>query len=119
MMARPDLRMSEEEITAFLARCRSMSVAALDDQGELEVAVAQLIASDGELRLCFAPQEPIIPLLVIGRRVCAQADESPSYYEIKGIVIEARPRQLSDHCFALDVDEVISFDFGKIPTRMS
>ena len=118
-MARPELRMSEEEVAAFLARCRSMSVAALDDQGELEVAVAQLVTRDGELRLCFAPKEPIIPLLAVGKRVCAQADESPSYYEIKGIVIAARPRQLSERCFALDVDEVISFDFGKIPIRMT
>ncbi|MGD9794629.1 MAG: hypothetical protein AB7V43_14225 [Acidimicrobiia bacterium] len=119
-MARVDMRMSAEQIDSFLRRCPSMVVTAVDDDGEMSSAVAATAMNDGALVLEFAEHDPVIDLIGDGRKIACVADESPSYYEIQGVMVHgvAVAQPGSDTRFAIDIDEIVSFDFGKITQRM-
>ena len=111
--------MSEDELSGFLERCTELWVGVLDEEGELDVGLASLELDDGRLVLHFDPEDPILRHLEAGRVICAQADESPSYYEIKGVVLSGRPQALGSFSFVLMPTKTISFDFGKLPDRMT
>jgi hypothetical protein len=114
------MRMSAEQIDSFLRRCPSMVVTAVGDDGEMASAIAATAMSNGALIIEFADRDPLIDLIGDGRKIVCVADESPSYYEIQGVMVHgvavAQPE--SDTRFAVDIGEIVSFDFGKITQRM-
>jgi hypothetical protein len=110
--------MDSTEVSQFLRRCNSMSVGLIDADGELDVAVATCRFVDDAVRLVFDAEDPILPAIEAGATICAQADETPSYYEIKGVVLRGLAVGLGGHEYRLQVDRTVSFDFGKIPNRM-
>jgi hypothetical protein len=110
--------MSAAEITAFLARQARVVVVALHgDEPVGTVASAELLG--GSWRVTLGPGDDVARLLAADDRVCVLVDEFPTYYEIKGVAAHGRAadRSVTHGCltFTLRLDDVTSFDFGKIP----
>jgi hypothetical protein len=115
---RADIRMSMAEVAAFLARQSRAVVVALDGDAPVgTVASAELVG--GGWRVTLGPGDDVARLLAADDRVCVLVDEYPTYYEIKGVAAHGRAadRSVSDGrlTFTLPLDDVTSFDFGKIP----
>jgi nitroimidazol reductase NimA-like FMN-containing flavoprotein (pyridoxamine 5'-phosphate oxidase superfamily) len=116
---RERIAMSDDELREFLGAQRWVALATLDDDGTPvgDVAPARL-AGD---RLCFAVPRGSRAHEAIVRdpRVACAADEFPSYYEIRGVVVHGRAEPLADGGgdwieYAIALDDVASFDFRKI-----
>ena len=115
-MARPDISMSPEEILAFLATQRRVVVSALD-AGAPVGTVADVRMVDGALEVTLHPDDPVRALVAADDRVCVIAEQFPTYYEIKGVAAHGRAQFRADDgaTFRLPLDDVTSFDFGKLP----
>ena len=119
MSPRPDISMGPAEITAFLAT-RTRAVLAVLDAGAPVGTVADLRLVDGELEVGVDDPE-ITALLAADDRVCVVADQFPTYYEIRGVVVHGRARNRTDRVgrttFRLALGDHTSFDFAKLPRR--
>jgi hypothetical protein len=115
---RPDISMSRDEIAAFLATQSHGIVVAVDD-GAPVGTVADLAFDDGAISVTLRADDPVAELLAADDRVCVIAEQFPVYYEIKGVSAHGRAGDLT-HVdgrtrFSLGIDDVASFDFGKLP----
>ena len=121
MGERPDISMSPDEITAFLATQTRVIVTALDETAPVgTVAGARL--SGAEVEITLRDDDPVRALLATDDRVCVIAEQFPTYYEIKGVCAHGRARFLSGDGardgggrFRVGLDDVTSFDFAKLP----
>lgn len=117
-MSRPDISMSDREVEAFLATRSTMVVAAVDAEGWPTGALARAGFADGNLTLQVRADDPIVRDLEREGRLCAIADEHPSYYEIRGVIVHGKPAargpRRSAGVVEVDVDRIISFDFGRL-----
>lgn len=117
MAERPDIRMSDEEVRAFLAEQRRAVVGALD-AGAPVGTVADVRLVDDEVEVTLAADDPLRLALAVDDRVCVVTDQFPTYYEIKGVCLHGRARPVDGvggRTFRLGLDDVTSFDFGKLP----
>lgn len=130
-MPRESIEMNRNELLAFLERMRWGALGTLDAGGAPLADVvpchfARAIDGDpaGNL-LLFALEPASQGAENISRdpRVCWSADEYPSYAEIRGATLHGRARRQSEgtpekwlglSIYALEVDDVVSFDFAKI-----
>ncbi|HYC22725.1 MAG TPA: pyridoxamine 5'-phosphate oxidase family protein [Candidatus Bathyarchaeia archaeon] len=131
--------MSRAEVLEFLRDESWLVLATLDADGSPfgDVVPATL---DGEM-LCFCVARNGRSQANIARddRVCCSSDRFPSYYEIKGVTVHGRAREVTDPApaariaslcsapgldagadravYALGLDDVSSFDFAKIRNK--
>jgi hypothetical protein len=115
---RPDIRMNADEIAAFLVSQSRVVVVALDGNAPVGT-VASARYDGGQWRITLRAGDPVADLLALDDRVCVIAEQFPTYYEIKGVAAHGRtaPDRDADGraTFALGLDDVTSFDFGKLP----
>jgi hypothetical protein len=113
---RPDISMTPHEIAAFLAGQTRVIVVALD-QGAPIGTIAGARFVDNMLEVRLRDGDRVRELLDADARVCVIAEQFPTYYEIKGVVIHgtARFSSAKDRTFWLPLDDITSFDFGKLP----
>jgi len=114
---RPDISMGPDEIRAFLATRPRAVLAVLDDGTPVGTVVDVAVVGDG---LAVAVADPAVrPLLDRDDRVCVIVDQFPDYYGIRGVVAHGRARDRADEggctTFRLALDDVVSFDFAKLP----
>ena len=116
---RPDISMTAAEITAFLATQRRVVVTALDGAAPVgTVAAGRLDA--GELEVTLRTDDDVRALLASDDRVCVIAEQFPSYYEIKAVCAHGSARFVDGGAgavFRVGLDDVTSFDFGKLPRK--
>ncbi len=117
---RPDIRMSPAEIAAFIAQENRVVVVALDGDAPLAtIGSAELI--DGRWKVTLPVQDDVARLIDADDRTCVLIDRFPSYYEIKGVAAHGRASEMSaDNAvlsFELDLEDVVSFDFDKLPRQ--
>ena len=135
--------MTAEEITRFLASQRWVVLGTLDPDGSpwADLAACTL---DGE-RLFFSVCRETRSHANLERdpRACCAIDHFPSYYEIQGVTVHGRSQREEDAAtlarlyprlskpgvpvaderversdlFSLALDDVFSFDFGRIQNR--
>lgn len=115
---RPDIRMTPEEIAAFVARQDRVVVAAVDGATPAtSVGSAQLV--DGMWRVTLPADDELVGLIKACDRICVLTDEFPTYNEIKGVVAHGSAHQQTtgpeDFSFSVVLDDVTSFDFSKLP----
>ncbi len=121
-MAREAIAMSPEEVRAFLAAQRWMVLGTLDADG-MPVGDLVPVRLDGDrLRFAVADGSRAGENVRRDARVCCAADEFPSYYEIRGVVLHGRadaPARLGEGWseYALALDDVASFDFRKVRSK--
>ena len=130
-MPRESIQMTRSELLAFLERMRWGALGTLDAGGApvADVVSCQLARGvDGDAggkQLLFAlePSSKSAENIARDPRVCWSADEYPSYAEIRGATLHGRARRQSEDApekwlglsvYALEVDDVVSFDFAKI-----
>jgi nitroimidazol reductase NimA-like FMN-containing flavoprotein (pyridoxamine 5'-phosphate oxidase superfamily) len=124
-MGREAIAMTRDELVAFLGAQRWMVLGTLDPDGAPAGDLVP-VRLDGD-RLCFAAARGSRAAENVARdpRVCCAADEFPSYYEIRGAVVNGRaePEVAADRLgpdwveWALPLDDVTSFDFRKIRNK--
>ena len=115
---RPDISMSRDEITEFLATQAHAIVVALDE-GAPVGTVAGLEFANGALLVTLRDGDAVAELLTRDNRVCVIAEQFPDYYEIKGVAAHGRATAAESVAgrtrFTLGLDDTTSFDFGKLP----
>ncbi len=116
---RPDIRMTPEEIAAFVGRQTRSVVVALDGDAPVGTIADVDVEVGGRWRATLAPDDPVADLIERDDRVCVLVDDFPSYYEIKGVAAHGRAtdrRRENGHLvFSVALDDVTSFDFAKLP----
>lgn len=125
-MARESIAMSAAELRRFLEGIRRVVVATLGPSGE-PVGSLAACALEGEQLVFALSDEASRRNVERDPRVCCSTDEYPTYYEIRGMTAHGRARAVAapaslssveGECYAIDLDDVVSFDFGKIRDRV-
>ena len=119
MSPRPDISMGPDEVRAFLATRPRAVLAALDAGAPVGTVADVAVVDDG---IAVTVADPVVADLVArDDRVCVIADQVPEYYGIRGVVAHGRARDLAPTgdgagwTFRLALDDVVSFDFAKLP----
>jgi nitroimidazol reductase NimA-like FMN-containing flavoprotein (pyridoxamine 5'-phosphate oxidase superfamily) len=142
-MARESIGMSPEEIEALLAGQHWIVLATLDDDGSPWADLAACALEERELYFGIGRGTRSHANIERDARVCCSIDVFPSYYEIQGASVHGRARRVDDAAlrarlaprlvepgvpvadavgddsdlYAVPLDDVFSFDFGKIRSR--
>ncbi len=120
MSPRRDITMAPNEIDAFLRTRSRVVVAGMPAVGAVQGAFGRLLYANGHVGFALWADDPMVTLLEADNRACCVVEQFPSYYEIMGVMLHGRARRSPDgpveqaH-FDLEVDKVVSFDFGKLP----
>ena len=101
-MPRRDIRLAGDELRALLAAHRVGVLASPDDGALVRIAL------DGDQLVFWSTAE------LAGRPVCLIVEEQPSYQGIRAAVVHGEARPAGDGRYALSLDDVASFDFGKL-----
>lgn len=123
MSGRPDISMSAEEIEEFLALQGTAVVVATYDGSDPVASVARFDFTDGTIEIALRVEDPVHAALLDDPRTCCIAEQAPSYYEIKAVMLRgiAEPSGLADHGeqrFRLAVTSSTSFDFGRLAASL-
>ena len=125
-MGRESIAMSDGELRAFLGGVRQVVVAVLGEGGEPLGALARCTLVKDQLVFILA-ESRLCALLERDPRVCCATDAYPTYYEIRGMTAHGcaqraeRPSSLEavdGVAYAIDLDDVVSFDFAKIQAKV-
>jgi len=125
-MGRESIAMSPAELRGFLERTRRVVVATLGASGE-PVGTLAACSLEGEQLVFALSDDGARRNLERDPRVCCSTDEYPTYYEIRGMTAHGRARAVAapaalsraeGACYALALDDVVSFDFAKIRDRV-
>src|SRR5262249_13380045 len=99
----------------FLRTRHSVVLATLLANGQPDAAIVDARIDDGALSLSV--DDTIRQRLAADDRVCAAAELCPSYYEIQGVSVHGDATPADANRLRVPLDDVISFDFGKIGER--
>jgi hypothetical protein len=121
-MPREAIAMTPAELLAFLGAQRWMALGTLDPDGTPAGDLVPVRLVDRTIRFAVPRGSRADDNIRRDARVCCAADEFPSYYEIRGVVVhgQAEPSGVGDGLgddwteYALGLDDVASFDFRKI-----
>ena len=118
-MSRRDISMTPAEVSEFVAGRRQFVVGTVGSDGWPMGTIARSTAgstTDGgrEVVLAFAEGDPMIEQLGSDPSLCLVADEHESYFEIRGVIVHGNAVGVGDHSFRVDIDRIISFDFGRL-----
>lgn len=142
-MARESIAMPPAEVEALLAEQRWVVLATLDSDGSPWADLAACALEAGELYFLVCRGTRSFANIERDARVCCSIDVFPSYYEIKGVSVHGCARRVDDAAlrarlaprvtqpgvpvadpagersdlFVLPLDDVFSFDFGRIKNR--
>jgi len=113
--------MTVAEVDAFLKQRKIVVVVADDPAGPAPVAaIAVANYADQVVEVELPSDDPVAVALAGGSRICCIAEQSPSYYEIKAVIVRgaAEPRATADPArrrFGVAIGSPTSFDFGRLP----
>lgn len=113
-MARRDISMQPSEVDAFLQRCDVMAVGTIDADGWPNATLARCEFTTGELTVWLSGDDAVAAGAYSSGQVCCVADEHPSYYEIRGVILDGRP-MFTDGGIRVDIQRTTSFDFSRLP----
>ena len=119
-MPKRDIRMSDEEKERFLRSQTTVMVLALAADAAPEGAVGRFEYHDGRASFTVHDDDVVVSLLAADDRACCVLEQFPSYYEIMGVMLHGRVSRRDaavaegEATFDLDVDKVVTFDFGKL-----
>jgi len=116
---RPTIAMPARDAQDFLARSGEVVVAVCDHQGWPVGSIAAAAVRESTVTVRLASDDPVAVVAAAGSPICCATDESPSYYEIRGVVAHGdvvghstQARGVSTVTFR--VDRLVSFDFGRL-----
>lgn len=111
--------MSPAEVDAFLTTQDTAMVVGAKSSHAPIGAVGRLDYGDGKVAFSVHDDDPVVEVLADDDRACCVAEQFPSYFEIKGVMLHGRARRrppavAGEATYDLDVEKVTSFDFGKL-----
>jgi nitroimidazol reductase NimA-like FMN-containing flavoprotein (pyridoxamine 5'-phosphate oxidase superfamily) len=112
-MPKRDIRMSTKEIDDFLSHCEVVAVGAVDADGWPTATLSHCEFRNGALLLRLDPTDPVAVSASATQQLCCVADEHPTYYEIRGVILHGRPN-FFDESVHVDIERRSGFDFGKL-----
>jgi len=119
-MPRADIRMTDAETRAFQADKHEVVVVANDDDGS-PIATVAPYRFDGEvIAVSLAADDPVSHALAHDGRVCVVAEQFPSYFEVRSVVVHGRAvlePVYDDGRRALRIplgEDTVTFDFAKM-----
>jgi hypothetical protein len=115
MSPRESIRMTGDEMTAFLQQQPAAVLARLLPDGQPDAAIVPSRFEEGALALSV--DDVTLVALAVDDRVCCAVEVCPSYYEIRGVSVHGRAVPAADGSVHVTVDDATSFDFGKIRAR--
>ncbi len=119
-MPRQAIEMTRAELLAFVGAQRWVALGTLDPDGTPAGDLVPVRLVEETLRFAVPRGSRADDNIRRDARVCCAADEFPSYYEIRGVVVHGRaePTGVGDGGdwveYTLSLDDVASFDFRKI-----
>jgi nitroimidazol reductase NimA-like FMN-containing flavoprotein (pyridoxamine 5'-phosphate oxidase superfamily) len=125
-VGRESIEMSDVELRAFLAGVRQVVVGLLGSDGEPLGALARCALVEDQLVFVLSDGR-LCALVERDPRVCCATDEYPTYYQIRGMTAHGRARRvqrpsaleaLEGVAYAIDLEDVVSFDFAKIQAQV-
>ena len=115
-MPKPDIRMGAKEIDDFLSHCEVVAVGAVDVDGWPTATLSSCEFRNGALLLRLDATDPVAISAVATQELCCVADEHPSYYEIRGVIVHGEPNFV-DGILRVDIERRSGFDFAKIERK--
>lgn len=112
-MPRVDITMSDDEVADFLGSCTQMVVGAIGADGWPTGSIVESRYDDGVLSVALGA-DPVADDIAREGHLCLVADDHPSYYEIRGVIVQGRVGSDDGTWTDVDVDRTISFDFGRL-----
>ena len=124
-MAKRDIRMTAEEVTAFLQPLSLATIVAGAPGEAPHAAMADFRCKDGDMTFTLGAHTQAARALAADGRVCCIVDQRPfetaqqSYYDTKAAMLHGHARPIEGAptgkaSFALTVEKVVSFDFEKL-----
>ena len=118
-MPKRDIRMSGDEIDAFLRTQTKAMILGVAAAGPPEGTVGRLLYRDGRVAFAIRDDDPVVALFDEDARACCVVEQFPSYYEIMGVMLHGRVVRragaaVGEAAFDLAVDKTVSFDFAKL-----
>jgi hypothetical protein len=116
---RPSIAMSAQQVSHFLTSSEAMVVAVCDSAGWPVGGMARAVYDGTVVSLVLDPGDPLAAEMAAGIPVCCVAEQSTSYYEIKGAIAHGAVISVetaADHTVAVKatIERVSSFDFGRL-----
>lgn len=110
-MPRSDIRLPDDEVRAFLAAHR-VGVLVTNDGAHPDGGLVHLALAGEELELSASAAA----VEAVGRdpRVCVVVEEQPTYDGIRAVLVHGVARVVGDRRLSVPLDDVVSFDFGRI-----
>jgi hypothetical protein len=112
--------MTPQEEASFLGRSPEAVVVVCNSDGWPVAGLARAAWRGSSVTLELDPADPVVQAASPGDPICCISEESPSYYEIKGVIAHgfvAKAHHGPGRSSGLDVDveRTVSFDFGRLP----
>jgi hypothetical protein len=116
---RRDISIPRDEAEQFLRRQDHVVLVANDDTG-VPLATRARARFDGDQLLVTVPaDDPLVGALAADTRACAIAEQFPSYYGIKAVIVHGAVGAPTHHdggaTYAMPLERLTTFDFGRLP----
>lgn len=121
MSRRPDISMPRDEAERFLAAQDHLVLVANAAHGAGPLATpARSRFEDGTVRVTLPADDPVVAALATDARACCVAEQFPSYYAIKAVVVHGTATRVEadrpgEAAFAVALERLTTFDFGRLP----
>jgi hypothetical protein len=120
MSTRQNISMSRQEAEQFLASQDRVILVANSGDGPPLGTPARARFESGTLVVSVPEADPIVAALAEDARACCIAEQFPSYYEIKSVIVHgtSRPCEPVHHgeaSFTVPLEQLTTFDFGRLP----
>ncbi len=102
-MARPDITMTPDEVQAFLAEPRNITVTTLGPRGWPHAAPMWYVLRDGKVVFRSFTKSQKIVNLRRDPRLTLLAEEGSAYAELRGVMIEGNAELIDDPDLVLDL----------------
>src|SRR5712691_6481023 len=110
-MPREDITMTQDEVRAFLAgRSTAVLVTVAGDHPGGELVRARLSGDEVVVTVSAAA----LAAVAADPRVCVIVEDQPTFAGIRGVLVHGTARADGDGTLAVPLDDVASFDFGKL-----
>jgi hypothetical protein len=117
---RRDITIPRRDAEHFLAEQDHVVLVANGDLGVPVATPAHARFGRRALLVTVPEDDPIVAALAADPRACAIAEQFPSYYEIKAVIVHGivdTPVAAANGVvtFAVPLDDLTTFDFGRLP----
>lgn len=122
MSGKRNIAMSPNEIHEFLLTRRTVVVVAASSGQDPIATVAPATYVEGVMEVALPVHDPVARAIADDARVCCIAEQAPSYFEIKAVMVRGTAESHGEAAdgiarYRVPVGTPTSFDFGRLETQ--